>query len=188
MVIIKGVIMNNENKKIIIKLKDGSKIEIENFETIDFEDKSESEENKNFNEFQKTANSKLNWDSFKDEFEEVADFLAMKNVFLRFLGNGFTIKDLEVLIKNNFTDENGDIDISYLHFNGNVNMSHLKIDGDLNLSRQRIGLNLIQNNQIIGRNINQSRQIVGRDADQYNQQIGGDLDQRNQKIAGKNVE
>jgi hypothetical protein len=88
-----------------------------------------TKENKKLNNFQKKADKNLKWDSFMDEFKELAEFLEMKSAFLRFLGDGLSIKDLEVIIKNNFTKGDGVIDISGMRFSTDVIMIDCEFGG-----------------------------------------------------------
>jgi len=104
-----------------------------------------------------------------------------------------TKEELVELIKKNFTNEDGIIDISEMDFeNDHVNISHLKTSGDLFQysqegggtlwqSFQKVGGNLLQYSQKVQRNLYQDQQKVGKNLHQGDQQVGGNLFQESQK-------
>ncbi len=76
-----------------------------------------------------------------------------------------TIKDLEKIMLENFVNEYGNLDISGLdfsEFNGNINISRMKVKGDLFQYNQKVGGHLFQCNQKVSRNLIQdSQKVIG---------------------------
>jgi hypothetical protein len=164
------------------------------------------QEFKNFNDFQKKANKHLTYNSCKNDFKEVADFYDVKSAFLRFLGNGLTIRDLEVIIKNNFTRPNGTVDIRGLRFNDTVYMNDLEIDGFLRMDEIFVNsgkiifttegimkekMTIEELNKIIIQNFTDENGVIDisgmsfhTDVNMSNMVVNGNLNQGCQKING----
>jgi hypothetical protein len=77
-----------------------------------------------------------------------ANFL--RNEFLKIMTDGLSIKDLEEIIKNNFTSpDTGTIHLEGLRFDADINLTDLHIDGDLILDNIYVGFDLHKHNQEI---------------------------------------
>jgi hypothetical protein len=95
-----------------------------------------------------------------------------------------TIKELQTIIEENFTDEKGVINIRGLEFNTDVDMSDLKIKGTLFQRYQQITEDLWQEEQEIGNSLIQNHQEIGFCLDQDCQTVEGYLYQNWQTVKG----
>ena len=95
-----------------------------------------------------------------------------------------TIQELNQLIIDNFTDDNGDVDISGMEFNCNADMSSMKVKGDLFQNNHKVDSYLFQNGHEVRRDLSQSSHKVRGDLYQYGHEVEGDLYQSNHEVKG----
>jgi hypothetical protein len=89
--------------------------------------------------------------------------------------NKMTKEELVKIIKDNFTNEDGDIDIRGLKFDTNIYLSRMKVDGDLRQDNQRVKGHLHQDSQKVEGHLFQSFQKVEGNLYQRYQEVEGDL-------------
>ena len=91
-----------------------------------------------------------------------------------------TKKELVQIIKDNFTNEDGEVNIYGMDFgNCDVNIGGLKTNGYLYQDYQKVGKTLYQDHQEVGRILFQSNQKVGGNLYQYSQKVKGSIWQYN---------
>ena len=107
-------------------------------------------------------------------------------------------KELVKFLIKNFTNANGNLDLSQLDFSdfdGNISISRMKVKGDLHQDWQKVEGdlyqdcqevegNLYQNSQEVEGNLYQDCQEVEGDLHQSWQEVNGDLYQRDQEVKG----
>lgn len=97
-------------------------------------------------------------------------------------------KDFIAFLKENRSDEDGNIDLNNLNFgkfDKNINISRLTTRGNLYINNSTIGGDLKQNNQSVGGNLDQSQQIVKGNLIQTRQKFKGKMTQNEQYINTK---
>ena len=97
-------------------------------------------------------------------------------------------EEIKSWLLENCIDENGDLDLMYLDFSdfeGNVDISFMKVKGDLYQHNQRVGRNLYQDYQEVKGDLSQYNQEVKANLLQGYQKVEGNLYQSNQKVSGK---
>lgn len=95
-------------------------------------------------------------------------------------------KELVKLIKEYFTNENGNVDISNMDFgDASVDISKLKTKGSLFQDFQDVKGDLFQNLQKVQGDLTQNYQKVKGDLNQNGQKVKGDLHQDSQEVKGK---
>ena len=97
-----------------------------------------------------------------------------------------TKQELVQIIKENFTNKQGVVDISEMDFGEcSVDISSLKTGKSLWQHSQDVNKHLYQNAQKVGQDLFQDFQEVGDDLVQNYQTVGGNLWQGVQKVKGK---
>lgn len=96
-----------------------------------------------------------------------------------------TIQDLVKIIKENFTNEYGVVDISGMDFgNTFVCINELKTKESLFQESQEVGGDLYQDCQKVGGDLHQDCQKVGGNLEQHNQEVKGNIFQGHSIVNG----
>ena len=98
-----------------------------------------------------------------------------------------SIEETKKWLSKNRVDENGDInlnDLDFSDFDGNVNISGMKVKGNLCQDSQKVKGDLYQGYQKVEGNLNQANQEVKGDLYQCSQKVKGMLSQSWQKVEG----
>lgn len=98
-----------------------------------------------------------------------------------------TKEEIKQWLLENCVDRAGDLDLSNLDFSdfdGDVDISHMKVKGNLYQNMQKVSGNLDQDYQIVCGYLYQGKQDVRKSLQQCYQNVGGDLYQERQNVGG----